>query len=266
MELNRNQKTTKFYYPEKPWPKIKIRFLILETSEVLVYIDEDFDVDWQARKRFKNSKLFYSILNEEALIESVPCGHHSEDVQIKFKRMLGEGVARAICDQYEIAHSILVEAQKFINDRNLEISRFWYLSASGFIGFLFAFGIALSWMNRDTLISVIGVSAFEVWISCCFGALGALLSIIFRIGKVKLDCNSGKQLHFLEARYRMIGGAIAGMIVGILIKSELLFATLASTEHHRLVLFGFACLGGASESLAPSLVTQFENKSKIKIR
>ena len=58
MELISNQKTKKFYYPDKPWPKTKIRFLILETSEVLVYIDEDLDVDWQARKRFKIQNYF----------------------------------------------------------------------------------------------------------------------------------------------------------------------------------------------------------------
>src|SRR6185437_5640191 len=109
--------------PEIRWPGIEIFHLILETDTFIVFIDNDIDVDWVTSDAYdvhghKDAVKHNEILNRAAGLECIPNDHHKENIRLNFKRMVGEGVARSLDDDYDSADAILDKAEAYIADRN----------------------------------------------------------------------------------------------------------------------------------------------------
>jgi hypothetical protein len=154
---------------------------------------------------------------------------------------------------------VLVAAEQFFTARSNEKSRSWYLtSAAGSATPFLIFG-AVIWCVQTWFINNIGQTVFMLLLFSVAGALGALLSVIARSGKLDFDASAGLWLHFLEAASRISMGALSGVFVGLAVKSGLVLEALAKVPSARNSIFFLAAFAaGASERMLGSIMTKFD--------
>jgi len=254
---------------EKNWPGLPIKYLVLSTEEFIVFLDDVYDLDWKTTVDFENRELsvedkknFNSVCNEIAYLESIPLDDLKEKTIINYKRQIGEALVRNFRNDYYNAHKMLELAKDYIIDRNADKSRFLYLKASGLITLIaISFG-SLSWLFRDLIINIIGITAFYLWLSFLIGSLGAYLSITLRMGKTNLDYHATKKLHYMEGTTKVFAGMISGLLVALCIKAGILLPVFEKVGSTHLAMVIGGLIAGASERLAPSLIRKIEgNKS-----
>ena len=254
-------------YDETKWPGLDVKRLILETDGFIVFIDNDTDVDWRTTNQYDEGAKVESgdlndILNRAAILECIPNDQHGETIRMNFKRMIGEGVARALDNDHQNATKILDKAESYITDRNIETARFWQLTTSTICGVCFALiGVCL-WSLRNLLFPVWGETAFFLLFSAVAGAVGANLSFIFRIGNAKITSEAIRRLHILEALSRIFGGAISGVAISLLVNLGILVPLFKNVGNMPLAMLGAGLIAGASERWVPSLIVKIENSAE----
>ena len=236
-----------------------IEYLVIVTEEFIVYVDKALDVDWSVRGDAVDSGKceqgeFNAVLNRVAALETIPCDELARGMKLHFKRLLGEGVARALEADFKGAQSILSSAEKYIDARSAETSRYWYLSGSTLMVVAFvAIGIVF-WLWRSGIESKIGSLAFLEALCACAGALGAQLSVIGRAGKQHFDCSAGKRLHYLEAASRIWAGSISGILVGMAVHAQIFLTAITHDGNLPAVMVLAALASGVSERLAVPII------------
>jgi len=243
------------------WPDCKVKHLVLSCEEFIVFVDHEDDLDWSTSDKYDEADqgdrvARNGIINEAALLEVTPCEGISPARKLQFKRLLGEALARNFDHDHSGARQMLKAASDYILACNYEISRRWFLSASIAIAGAAEIIGAMVWMFRSHVIDALGSGAFWVIITASAGALGALLSVIERSGRLTLDSSSGRALHNLEAAARIITGAISGVVVGLAIRSELILSVLAHGDHMPVVMLIAAIAAGSGERLVSTIFAQ----------
>jgi hypothetical protein len=176
------------------------------------------------------------------------------DIRRNFKRMVGEGVARSLKHDYFGANQILDEAKQYIGQRNRELARFWQVSSAASLALLLAFIGIIIWVFREPLTTVLGRTALFLILSGLAGALGAFLSMVFRMGTAMPTSEAPCRLHILEAFSRILAGAISGVLISSFVKIGLLFPLAAETLDLELTMVVFGLAAGISEKWVPSIV------------
>ena len=245
----------------------RIRHLVLETDDLIVFVDKAIDVDWETSdvydaKGHKDPDKFYEIVNSAALLESTPCDHLSDKNKLNFKRLLGEAIARALEHYYDRADNALNAAETYIRDRNLETSRLWYISASGLTACLFAIIGFIMWSCRGIVQPMIGQTGFYSLLAATAGSLGALLSISLRIGNSKVDCAAGKELHYTEGALRVISGMISAFFIALCINAGILVPLFNNIGKTHIAMLIGGLVAGASERWVPSLIEKIQSDKK----
>jgi hypothetical protein len=249
------------------WSQLEVHYLILQTEGFIVFLDPALDVDWKTTPEYdaaapKDLSQRNEILNRAASLECVPNDHHKKNVRLNFKRMLGEGVARSLDSDYDSANGILDQAQAYIGDRNVETARVWQLSTGCGLGIVVAFGAVLLWMCRVPLIGAWGESAYFLLLAAAAGCLGAVLSMIFRMGDSFPTSEAPKTLHMLEAASRVFAGSISGILIAGSVEIGLILPVFERTGELHGAMLVAAMASGASERWAPSLIARLEGSSK----
>ena len=245
------------------WPGIQVEHLILEAADFVVWIDKDVDIDWQTSQKYdeagpRDPAEWNAVLNRVAALECIPNDQHSRNIRLNFKRMIGEGVARGLDHDYESAKNILEQAGSYISDRNVEIARYWQLSTACMVGAVaLAAGITM-WVMRDVLTLKLGESGFFLILAGIAGSVGAVLSMIFRMGHSYPTSEAPKHLHVLEALSRAIAGCLSGVLIAGAVRVGLILPAFGRTGDTSAVMLIAAMASGASERLAPSLITRLE--------
>jgi hypothetical protein len=253
----------------KPHEK-EVRYLVRESDHYIVFIDRELDVDWDTDSELNKSldkqkgteaeKQYYNALTQAAVVETMPSDGLNLTKKLRFKRLVGEAIVCCLEQQYENALRALGFARDYLHDRTIETSRFWYLSSSIVCALPFV-GIAfVSWIERAALITILGDKAFWLIVTACYGATGALLSVMIRTGNLSFDTASGFWLHWLEALSRISVGALSGGFIGLAIQSKLFLSLLSGNSQTHLLMMIGAFVAGAGERLAPSIIAQFESK------
>lgn len=243
--------------------QLPIKHHVYVEKDFIVFVDHNLDVDWRTTSEYdktrpRNKEIHFEILNLAASIETTPCQHLEDGTKLGFKRLIAEGIARALLEDYGNARKILEKAERFIALRSQEKSRYWYLSASCVAGVLVAFGGLILWIFRVRAVEILGYVAFDGLLACVAGALGATLSIISRMGKVQLDCLSGMPLHYMEGASRVAAGSLSGLVAYFALKSGQVLPDLLNAGDPRVVILFAAMVAGASERWAPSIISRFE--------
>lgn len=241
------------------WPGITPHFLIYACPEFMVWLDKEFDLDWKTSpaldKQIEGLKeQIGSILNAAARLQAIPIDHLTDSQKVAGRRLIGEGVARAFKQDLVNANQMLEEARRYIQARNEERARFWYLSAAAVTaGIALAF-LSCLWLCRKSLSEPLGPRTLLVLVGAGVGAVGALFSILLRLGKASLDPAAGPDLHYFEGAGRVVAGAISAAACAVAIKSGQLLPILNSTPLDS-ALFLTCFLFGGSERLLPAFIT-----------
>jgi hypothetical protein len=244
------------------WDHVDPLYLIRQTKGFIVFLDKEGDLDWETTKEYdseghKDFDAHNSIMNDAALLEETP----SEGLQAKqirqFKRLIGEAMVCSFEHDYGNARKMLVAAAKYMRDRSEETSRMWYLCASCVMTIPFGLLGSIVWLYRANAGILLGYQGMWLVLSCSAGALGALFSVIQRSGKLKLDCAAGRWLHYLEGSSRICAGVLAGFLVSLAVKYEIILGPLARGDKMPGIMLIAALVAGFSEQLASSIISKF---------
>ena len=258
---------------ENEWPGLPIKYLIIASKEYIVFLDNENDLDWKTSdvfderiRSFEDKKEYFSVKNEIDSAENTPINHLDDKVIIGFKRQLGEALVRAFEGDYDNAIVMVKHAQDYIFKRNIEQSRYMYLVSCGLTTVICIFVAIVFWLFRDKLILNIGNTVFFIILSVLIGSLGALLSVILRMGKTSLDYNASEKLHYLEGSSRVFAGMISAFIVALSIKSGILLPIFAKLESTNIAIVLGGLIAGASERFAPSIINKLDGVTNLNKR
>ena len=247
------------------WPQCDVHHLVLSGDDFIVFLDHDLDVDWSTTKEWGDQnaavKELGDVLNQAAIVECIPNDHQRGNIRLNFKRMVGEGVARALDGDFEAARKILEQARNYIDTRNVEKARYWQLCTACVLGSLLGFGGFGTWLFRDPLVRDLGDTAYFLILSAFAGGIGAVVSMIFRMGRSSPTSESPKQLHILEASSRVLAGCFSALLVSGAVQAGLILSVLADPSRLHSVMLTAAVASGASERLAPSIIARIESTS-----
>lgn len=246
----------------------QVLVLIISTREYIIFIDKDGDVDWETTREYdekapKDAQYDLAkanaVRNEAAVIETTPCDALTGGAKLQFKRLIGEAMACVFDHDYEGAKAILASAAQFIRARSEETSRFWYLSASFLVAAVFlALGLLL-WLLRLHVSLLLTPLGMWLAMASVAGAIGALLSVIWRSGDLKFNSSSGRALHYLEASSRICAGALSGFLVALAVNCEIILTAFTHNDNLHGIMILAALAAGASERMAGSIISKFDN-------
>jgi len=251
------------------WPGLDIHYLIYEADDFIVFLDRELDIDWQTTASYdqkgpRNETKHNEMLNHAATLECIPNHHHTREIRLNFKRMVGEGVVRSLMGDYDNADKILRDAEAYIIERNIEVARFWQMSTAIVLAIVFGIlGLAF-WAFRMYLILQWGEGVFFlIQAASIGGTLGAVLSMAFRMGRCFPRSEAPRRLHILEAVSRVLAGGLSGLVIAASVKIGLILPIFKDSGNIHLAMFVTAFAAGASERLAPSLIAHIEGSSDI---
>lgn len=241
---------------------IKYRHLVLQTNDFIVFIDCEIDIDWKTTDDYDNRKKeeydaqrYHEVMNHAAEVECIANNHLEESKRINFKRMIGEAICRNFEFDYENAEKMLNKAENYISERNEEVSRKWYLKSCLCTTFLFCLFGSCFWLFRENLASIIGWALLMLLLTSVAGALGALLSVILRMGTSNLDAAAGRCLHYLEGSSKIFCGAISAVLVGLAMNAEIILPIFSKIGKTNAAMIFAGLIAGASERWAPSIIS-----------
>jgi hypothetical protein len=242
------------------------KYLIREVGNYVVFIDRDGDIDWATRgideHEGYNAKKHNALMSAAAVAETKLCEGFTPPMVLQFKRLVGEAVVYNFEAAYDSARQLIDAACAYHKARSEETSRSWYLSGC-FRSVLPALVIgALVWIFRDNIESAFGENAVLFTECCVMGSLGALLSVIWRSGKLQFDCSAGKRLHDLESASRIAAGAISGLLVGAAVKYQIFLSLLAVDGRENGIMMLAALASGTSERFATSIISSMHTRTK----
>ena len=252
------------------WSHIEDRkFDVAVTDQYIVYVNDEDDIDWQTTQTYdafapKDPDYDHAannlLLNRAVVMEATPTAEFPEDTVLRFKTIVASAIASTLDSDYDTARQTLADAGTYIRMRGEEMSRRWYLSSSALVAAAFATVGCILWLARDLAIALLAPRPFWIVLAAAAGAVGALLSVIWRSGKLKFDATAGKSLHYLEGASRIGAGAISGILAGLAVKSGIILGTLAEgNDRVNLIMLIAAMAAGWGERLAPSIISTFES-------
>ncbi len=253
-----------------------VRYLIYysvddDEGEVVIFVDDELDLDWEADGELSVQvdqeplrESFTTILSGVASLE--PIAHNwPSDLKLTTKRLLGEALASVFRKDPKGAAAALANATKFVKAKSRQVSRYWTLQACFIVGGVAAVAGVIELFARVSVVALLGTTAFLLTLCFWAGCVGALLFVVMRFGKQpRVDSTAEKHLHYLEALARIVGGGIAGVLVGGMAKLGLILPVFGQTGTETLAMCAAAMIAGASERLAAGIVTKVENNETTK--
>jgi hypothetical protein len=248
------------------WKPLPMKRIIMADYDYVIFLDDDDKLDWQTMPSLDEKidalkdNVCSKVFNRAAEIGTMPTEHLTPDQRENFQIMIGEGLARLFALDGESGLQMLETAGKYATARNQEIARGWQLKATGVTaaGFL-VFG-CLAWLARGWLRSKLGDLPFILMIGACAGAVGALFSILTRLGAIALDPSAGKALHQLEGGARIFAGGIGAVIAQLAVHLSLVLGMLTKFGHPALIFI--AIIAGTSERLVPTIIKKTEGQAE----
>jgi len=249
------------------WKYIDQHVLIRRTADYCVAITSKVRLDWGTTDAFDAAekaasdearKSHAGLLADVAFAEASLCDELSETVKIHYKTLLGEAIVLTFLGQYEAATRMLAGARAYIQARNEETSRRWYLASTASATLLAMVVVLLMWVFRVQVTPVLDSTPFWLILFGLCGSLGAMLSVIQRSGKLDFDACAGKVLHWFEGVSRIVAGSICALIVTIAFRADIVFGALVKAEHMNMLCLLAAIAAGTSERFAGSIISKFD--------
>lgn len=256
------------------WPELAVKTLVYYRHHptdgcYIVFLDWANDIDWNRDDKSEkcthdrnHDKNVSEILNMVSMLEP-KVDNWPRDLKVAVKRILGEAIARAFRCEGEAAKIAISNAENLIKTKSQEVSRYWTLKACGFSGLIAAISAIMILIWRNEVEDIIGKTVCLLLIAACCGGIGALLSVISRLGALKFDTSAERRLHYAEGHARIVAGGISGVLVAALVKIGIILPVFIESNSFALAMCTAAMLGGASERFVPAIIAKVENDKSI---
>ncbi|PYI90332.1 MAG: hypothetical protein DME97_17695 [Verrucomicrobia bacterium] len=245
------------------WKPLPIKRLIFATTEFIVYLGADGHLGWQTMSSIDIALNALApaevgaVHNRSTEICAMPIEHLTDSQQENFRLMMGEGFARLFSLDPKNALQMMNAAGAYVSARNQEIARGWQLKGTAWIAAAFFILASIAWLARSALRPKLGELPFILLLGVCAGAVGALFSVLTRLGTNSLDPSAGERLHLLEGGARVVAGAIGAIFAVLAVHLSLILGMLKTFGHPALIFI--ALIAGASERLVPTIIKKTED-------
>jgi hypothetical protein len=243
--------------------KKPIHILIVVEPSYIVFLDEKLYMHWWYDESYGElAEGFGAVLARQADLEATSSLLLKEPHIEPLRRMLAEAIARLLDDRsVEHANHMLKLAAAFLQARSFEQARIWYLRAMLIATSAFLILGLLFWKNKADFLSYMALSpsAADVIIGLSMGSLGALLSVLLRLNRLPVDPSAGTWVHYFEGVMRVLVGALAGAILIMAVKTNILLSTINDSSHSLTFLLLLSIVAGSSEQLLPNLINRISS-------
>jgi len=231
-----------------------------------VFIDQELDLDWECDDKFDAlidavplKTALRQTLNSVALLEPI-AQNWPDDLKLAAKRLLGEAIVSVLEGDTVGAEGAVANAHSYLKSKSKQVSRYWTLQACLVTGSFAALIGVVEALARSQFSGFIGRTPFLLSLCFCAGCIGAVLFVVLRLGKQpNVDSTAERHLHYLEGIARIVGGGIAGVLVGGMVKLGLILPVFSQSGMESMAMCAAAMLAGASERLAAGIITSVEN-------
>lgn len=232
-----------------------IEFLIREEDDFIVYLDTDWNVEWQTSDDYApDSKLVGEAQNRRATVEALPLDRLAPDLFKSIKKMLAEATARALEGNEPGTREMFARCERFARARLRELARLWYLGGATAGAVIMA---VLGWLGAWALAWFLGLAPQlrdELGIGVVAGALGATLSVMLRFATSGPDPEASRATHLIDGLLRAVVGGVSAAVVTLALHARVLNPELQGRSIHALL-----CLaGGFGERWVPNLIERVQ--------
>ncbi|MFI4939293.1 MAG: hypothetical protein ACHP7O_02935 [Burkholderiales bacterium] len=237
----------------------RIHMLVDSEDTYIVYLDDDFHVQWSMTDDWKQPDAFGDIANRVVHLEAVSSMILADENQKPLRRMLGEAAARIIGDSdAKQARASLALAEAFLRARGAERARIWYFGAAAMFSGSCVLILTVLWVCRADVASMIGANAFNVLTGALLGGIGAFFAIITNSRASKLDASAGPRIHQLDGVLRVGAGIAGAFLLSLAIKANIIFGVAKTFDSPLAAFYTLCFVAGWSERFSQSLVTRVE--------
>jgi len=233
--------------------------------DYFIYINDN-KMGWRTTKSFDKKTApgnshdharFISILNQAALLQASVPAALPEHVKHMSYTLIGAALTSCFEFEYDNAEKMIQEAKTYVDTRNQETARYWYLSAALISSLpIIALG-AVIWIISENSQEYAAKSWVQALQAFSAGTVGAVLSIASWSGHYRFDLAGGHRAYCLDALLRILSGALSGAIVYFAIKSKLILGSLVTEGNAGIISMFGALAGGFGERLVGSVVSIF---------
>ncbi len=238
-----------------------IKDIILAENSYIVYIDTDDVIQWSTSGHSTFGENFGGIQNKISYWESICNKLFSKQDSYEYKCLLAEGYARMLDGgNSELANQILNQTSSRIEKHGKEILRQDYILSSLCFTTILLISLLIISSNKNAITQIWDSNTIEIYITGIFGSIGAFVSTMIRSQNYNSDITLGRQIHQIDGMLRIIYGFIAGILIALGIKANLIFGFINNTNTTVFTLLFLGAISGASEIILPNIIKQIENQ------
>ncbi len=249
-----------------PFLNHTIDTLIMRDKDFIVYLDEDYFVEWITSDDFDTKRgwaeNYSTILNRVALLETKSQELFSKKQLPFFRRLLGEAVATLLdAKDANMAASFLNEAELYMTQKVNEKTNQRMVGSSAFILLLITALDFLLWLFQGCISDNISPEIYQIYNLSLYGALGAFLSIVSRSKDIQLDPTANFWMYCLDSFLKILVGVIGAFFIIVIIKAKIITSSIIPKDDSWLVYVALAIVAGSSERLVPSVIQRIEESA-----
>jgi hypothetical protein len=242
----------------------KIKEIISKEKSHIVYLDENDIICTSKDSKVVLSKEFGHIQNLISSWESICNSLFSKEEAYEIKCLLAEGYGRMFeKNDYSAAKKIIDQTAERIKHQGEQILRQDYLISSLTTTCVIIFILFVTILSKRLIIQYVNPRLYEIFITALFGGVGAFISTMIRARNYQADISTSRHIHRIDGFIRIIYGLIAGVMIAIGIKANILFGFINHIETNMYVLPFLGAIGGASEMLLPNIIKQFDSEKVV---
>lgn len=251
----------------------KIAIIIAADHDYIVFLDDENVIQWSHIKEMEKEQeaLFYEINTEIAYWEEM-VGRvflASENI-LSYKRLLAETYVMVLCAaKEESAKQYLKKITAMVTAHGHELMR--KDCVLGSLGSATIFSIVLLFLvcTQKWLPCCSGMGVSQVLMAALFGGVGAFILTMTSISSYTPELTFNKVVILdytspqVDGILRVIYGIVAGTVVAVGMKSNLLFGAFngPGVSYYTYMFLGFSA--GASTKMLSGIISQVENNSTL---
>jgi hypothetical protein len=244
-----------------PFNKV-VKEIIAQSDNYIVFMDADDTIQWATSGLDGLPEGYGEINNKISDWEIKTNRLFGKKEAYDYKTILAEGYARLFSEKnIELARDVIDRAGNTIVTTGSEVLKKYYSFSATIATILAIVIIFVTKYYKQTVIETFGRDEYNIWMTMLFGGIGAYIFTTIRSRDYKPDIVVSKWIHALDGALRIFYGMIAGLIIVIAIKSNLVLGFLNQIEKSIYVLVFVGICAGASDLIIPNIIKQMEKKS-----
>jgi hypothetical protein len=228
---------------------VKIKYIVEKCIGSIVYIDVNNEINWCLDYAITTEAA--DVLSEIAILEAKSEFLSGSKYEMSCKRLLAEALARTLCwNDTTASRKLINEVLPYIEQRNRELAKQWFYGAAYKAVLVLLVVFLASLFVREYHV----FAASDIFLSGVVGGVGALMSMVTRTSKIRINAQEGEAAHILDGVSRIVAGCIGGFFISLLVKSGLIFGGVIFNGKEQYLTLALALVAGSSERFVPSLI------------